>query len=136
MLPLERRLSAGCPTVLVVDDDPDARVMYSGYLRGQGWRAVTASDGRTALDKAVELMPDAIVLDLAMPRVDGWTVLKELRASSWTAHIPVVVLTARTDRRDEALQAGCNAYLAKPCTPEVLWLQLRALFAGQPAART
>jgi CheY-like chemotaxis protein len=75
------------------------------------------------------------VLDLAMPRVDGWTVLKGLRASSWTAHIPVVVLTAIDDQRDEAFQAGCNAYLVKPCPPEVVWMQLSGLFEGQPSRR-
>ena len=134
MLPLERRSSAQVPTVLVVDDDPDARVMYSGYLRTQGWRVITAADGRGAIDKAAELIPDAVVLDLAMPRVDGWTVLKQLRNSSWTAHIPIIILTALNDRRDDAFIAGCNAYLAKPCTPEVLALQLRGLFSGNPTA--
>jgi CheY-like chemotaxis protein len=107
----------------------------AAYLRWQGWRVVTAVDGRAALDKALELIPDVVVLDLAMPRVDGWTVLKGLRASSWTAHIPVVVLTAKDDQRDEAFQAGCNAYLVKPCPPEVVWMQLCGLFVGQPSRR-
>jgi CheY-like chemotaxis protein len=124
------------PTALLVDDDPDARIIYAGYLRWQGWRVVTAVDGRVALDKVKELIPEVVVLDLAMPRVDGWTVLKELRASSWTAHIPVVVLTAKDGARDEAFRAGCNAYLVKPCPPEVVWMQLCGLFAGQPVRRT
>jgi DNA-binding response OmpR family regulator len=67
------------------------------------------------------------VLDLAMPRVDGWTVLKNVRESSVTADIPVVVVSALTDARDPAFLAGCDAYLAKPCSPEVLYLQIRAL---------
>ena len=61
------------PTALLVDDDPDARIIYAGYLRWQGWRVVTAVDGRVALDKVKELIPEVVVLDLAMPRVDGWT---------------------------------------------------------------
>ena len=63
------------PTILVVDDDPDCRLIYSDYLRSQGWVIFTAGDGRAAIDKARELRPDALVLDLAMPRVDGWTVM-------------------------------------------------------------
>ena len=113
--------------MLVVDDDPDARRMYSEYLRSKGWTAFTASDGRAGLDKVNDLTPDLVVLDLAMPRVDGWTVLKQLRESSWTARIPIIVITALQDARDEALRAGCDAYLAKPCTPDVLWLQICAL---------
>jgi DNA-binding response OmpR family regulator len=96
---------------------------------------VTASDGRAAIDKAMELIPDAIVLDLAMPRVDGWTALKHLRESSWTAAIPIVVLTALTAVRDEAFKAGCDAYLVKPCDPQVLWMQLRGLFRVRPNPR-
>jgi two-component system cell cycle response regulator DivK len=115
------------PAVLVIEDDLDARRMYSDYLRTKGWSVFTAPDGRVGLDKTNELTPDALVLDLAMPRVDGWTVLKHVRGSSLTAHIPIVVVSAVPDARDEALAAGCDAYLSKPCTPEVLYLQLRAL---------
>jgi len=67
------------------------------------------------------------VLDLAMPVVDGWTVLKHVRESSLTAHIPVVVVSALSEARDDALGAGCDAYLTKPCAPDVVYLQLRAL---------
>ena len=115
------------PTVLVVDDDPDARRMYSEFLRSRGWTVFTAGDGRIGLDKISDLTPDLIVLDLAMPRVDGWTVLKQMRESSWTIHIPVVVVTALQNVRDETLRSGAAAYLTKPCTPDVLWLQICAL---------
>ena len=101
-----------------MDDDADARRIYSEYLRMKGWVVFTAANGRTGLDKAEELIPDVIVLDLAMPRVDGWTVLKHLRESSWTTNIPVVVVTASMTARDEAFQAGCDAFLLKPCPPE------------------
>lgn len=135
MPPSKRRPAGLLPTVLVVDDDTDSRVIYSEYLRAQGWLTFTAADGRSALDKVAELAPDAIVLDLAMPRVDGWTVLKQLRESSWTAAIPVVVVTASTIARDQAFQAGCDAFLLKPCPPETLLLQLRGLFRIRPTAR-
>jgi CheY-like chemotaxis protein len=135
MPPPKRRAAGLPPTILVVDDDTDSRLIYSEYLRAQGWLTFTAADGRGALDKVEELAPDAIVLDLAMPRVDGWTVLKHLRESSWTASIPVVVVTASMTARDEAFQAGCDAFLLKPCPPETLLLQLRGLFRIRPAAR-
>src|SRR5262245_28650104 len=113
--------------VLVIEDDIDARRIYSEYLRMKGWTVFTASDGRSGLDKTTELTPDLLVLDLAMPKVDGWTVLKHVRESSLTARIPIVVVSAVTDSRDEALTAGADAYLAKPCLPEILYLQIRAL---------
>src|SRR5262249_50051353 len=87
----------------------------------------TAPDGRSGLNKTTELQPDVVILDLAMPKVDGWTVLKQLRASSMTSQIPVVVVSAVTDARDEAFHAGCDAYLAKPCPPDVLHRRVCAL---------
>ena len=103
------------------------RRIHADYLRSKGWNVFTASDGRAGLNKTIELTPDLIVLDLAMPKVDGWTVLKRIRESSATAHIPVVVVSPLSDARDDAFAAGCDAYLMKPCTPEVVYLQLRAL---------
>jgi CheY-like chemotaxis protein len=130
------RVAGPAPTILVVDDDADARLIYSECLRAHGWLAFTAADGRSALDKVEELSPDAVVLDLAMPRVDGWTVLKRLRESSWTSAIPVVVLTASSTAREQAFEAGCDAFLLKPCSPDTLLLQLKGLFRIQSKART
>ena len=131
---LGRRNPADAPSVLIVDDDYDARRLYAAYLRIKGWTAFTAADGRSGIDKAMELVPSAIVLDLSMPRVDGWTVLEHLRESSWTQGIPVVVVSA-LEERDRALECGCDAYLSKPCDPEVVWLQVRALLRLQATAR-
>ena len=113
----------------------DARRMYAEHLRTHGCTTFTAADGRTGIDKTNDLCPDVVVLDLAMPRVDGWTVLKHLRESSWTENIPIVVVTAVAESRDEAFQAGCDAHLTKPCLPETLWLQIRAILRWQ-AMRT
>jgi CheY-like chemotaxis protein len=114
--------------VLVVDDDVDARRIYAEYLRSKGLTVSTAADGRKAIEKANDLKPDVVVLDLAMPRVDGWTVLKNLRGSSWTRTIPIIVVSAVTDGRDEAFYLGCDGFLTKPCPPEVVWLQILAMF--------
>lgn len=129
------RLKSEPATILVIDDDMDARRMYSEYLRVKGCIVFTASDGRSGIDKTTDLTPDVVVLDLAMPRVDGWTVLKQLRESSWTAEIPIVVVSAVSDVRDAALRAGCDAYLAKPCDPELLWLQIQAILRWQATRR-
>ncbi len=120
--------------MIVIEDDIDARRIYSNYLRSRGWMVFTAADGRSGLNKTTELTPDALVLDLVMPVVDGWTVLKHVRESSLTAHIPVVVVSALSEARDSAFVAGCDAYLAKPCPPDVVYLQLRALMRlrGEP----
>src|SRR5262245_15762405 len=64
------------PAVLVVDDDPDARGIFSEYLRAKGWVVFTAGDGRVAIEKAKDLGPDVIVMDLAMPRVDGFEAIR------------------------------------------------------------
>jgi len=133
MAPVRGRLKTEPPTVLVIDDDMDARRMYSEYLRINGCIAFTAVDGRSGIDKTNDLCPDVVVLDLAMPKVDGWTVLKHIRESSWTENIPVIVITAVGESREAAFQAGCDAYLTKPCTPETLWLQVRAILRWQVA---
>jgi two-component system, OmpR family, response regulator RpaA len=122
-------------SVLVVDDDPDTRQMYSTYLSTMNCKVYDASDGRTGLDRAVALRPDLIILDLMMPRVDGWTVLTNLRASSWTADIPIVVVSAAGEARDQALCLGADACLTKPCSPEVLWCQIKGLMRVGPHVR-
>ena len=113
--------------VLVVDDDPDARNIYSSYLRLKGFVVFTAADGRGAIDKAMTLGPDLIVMDLAMPRVDGFEAIRKIRASSWTRRIPIVAISAVALSQDMALSAGCDAYLAKPVDPEALWLQIMSM---------
>ena len=123
-------------TVLVIDDDDDDQKMYGMYLNGKRCEVYHACDGREGIDQAIELRPDLIILDLAMPRVDGWTVLTQLRTSSWTADLPIVVVTAMSDARDEALRLGADACLVKPCTPEVLWCQVRGLFRAPSHLRS
>jgi DNA-binding response OmpR family regulator len=135
-MPARRISTKDSLAVLVIDDDFDARTMYGEYLRAKHCTVFTAPDGRSGLTKINELTPDVIVLDLAMPKVDGWTVLKHVRQSSVTRNIGIVVVSALSDARDSAFYAGCDAYLMKPCAPEVLYLQIRALSRFQAEART
>jgi two-component system, cell cycle response regulator DivK len=105
--------------VLVVDDAPDTRYIYSRYFQFHGAQVRTASDGLEALQSVQNHPPDAIVLDLAMPRVTGWDVIRDLKANAATRAIPIVVLSGH-DARDSALEAGAESYVEKPCTPQDL----------------
>ena len=120
------------PVVLVVDDDFEARSIFSFYLRAVGCTVFVASDGRSALEKADELAPDVIVMDLAMPRLDGWEAIRRLRQSSWTREIPIIAVSGVPLSRATAFEAGCDVYLTKPCEPQVLWTQIRNLLQLPP----
>ncbi len=113
--------------ILIADDEADARIIYSQYLRAMGCKVFTAVDGRSAVTKATTLAPDAIVMDLAMPHVDGFEAIRRLRDSSWTRRVPIIAISAVPLTQETAFRAGCDAYLAKPCDPEVLWLQVQSI---------
>lgn len=101
--------------------------MYSAYLEHEGCTVRTASDGRRAIDQANLRKPDVIVMDLVMPRFDGWTASKWLKGTPSTAHIPIIALSALPTAREEARAVGCDAFLAKPCLLAMLWWEIRAL---------
>ena len=115
--------------VLVADDDPDIRELVALRLQRAGYRVETASDGLEAFDRAVELRPDLIVLDVSMPGADGFETSRRLRADPRTAHVPVIFLTART--RDEDVLTGYarggDGYVTKPFDPQELLARVDAL---------
>jgi CheY-like chemotaxis protein len=113
--------------VLVADDDRDCRTIFGTYLRALGCEVFTAKDGRAALDKTSSVWPDIIVMDLAMPRLSGWEAIRRLHASRWTRWIPIIAVSAVPISRETAFEAGCDAYLSKPCDPQVLWSQIRSM---------
>jgi two-component system cell cycle response regulator DivK len=119
--------------VLVVDDYEDTRELYGEYLRFAGYDAVTAADGSTALEYARQQKWDVIVLDIALPRLDGLTVLRHLRSDASTRDVPVIVLSAsvREHVRAEALATGANLFLPKPCAPDELEGAIRKFAAGR-----
>ena len=100
-------------TVLVIDDDPNALDLLGRTLQGAGLHVVTASDGREALNLARTLQPSAITLDVLMPGMDGWSVLRELKADPLTREIPVVMVTM-TDDREHGAALGATDFLTKP----------------------
>ena len=121
--------SSECLVVLVVDDHDGARMMLAEYLElAAGFRVLTAEDGRQAIDVTRRLRPGVIVMDLAMPVMDGVTAIRALRADPETRGIPIVVLTA-FEPRDEAvrraLEVGCAEVLTKPVDVHLLERCLR-----------
>jgi len=102
--------------VLVADDDPDILDLLTLNLECHGYQVHQASDGQQARDMAVELIPDLIVLDVMMPKLDGLEVLAELKAHAETRDIPVVMLTAKASDSDvwQGWQAGADYYITKP----------------------
>jgi len=123
------------PLVLVVDDYQDAREMYAEYLSFSGFRVAEAANGIEALEKAFELRPDVILMDLSLPGLDGWAATRQLKTDERTRDIPVVALTghALAGASDGARQAGCDAFVTKPCLPDELVLEVkRVLDRSQP----
>jgi CheY-like chemotaxis protein len=114
-----------------VDDAAEAREMYGLYLVHVGLRVEHAGDGDHALWKVVWLKPDLVVMDLAMPVLDGWEATYEMKTHARTKHIPVIALTGRVlpDDLQRAHDAGADAVLTKPCTPEALFVVVRQLLA-------
>lgn len=126
------------PCVLLVDDYPDAREMYSEYLRFSGFDVVEAGNGMEAIERAIEHTPDIILMDLSLPVMDGWEATRRLKSDPRTASIPVVALTghALAGISEGALKAGCDAFVTKPCLPEELVREIRRVLDGGPASTT
>jgi two-component system, OmpR family, response regulator MprA len=115
------------PAVLVVDDDPSIRRMLARTLGAEGFSVDTVGDGGSALAAIERRMPDAVVLDVMMPGLDGLAVCRRLRAAG--LEVPVLLLTARDGvaERVAGLDAGADDYVPKPVAPEELAARLRAL---------
>lgn len=126
------------PLVLVVDDSPDARAVYSEYLEYVGFRVITAADGEQAVTAATAEWPAIIIMDLAMPKVDGWEAIRRLRADPLTAEIPIVALSAYAfgDAQLRARDLGADLCLTKPCLPSQVALVCRAMMSNSSRAFT
>ena len=113
-------------TILVVDDDPHIIELAALYLEQEGYRVISAADGRAALDRARADSPALIVLDLMLPEIDGWEVCRRVRADS---DLPILMLTARDDDIDKivGLELGADDYLTKPFNPRELVARVKAI---------
>ena len=104
------------PTIMVVDDSLTVRKITSRLLAKEGYQVVTAKDGVDALQHLQEILPDVMLVDIEMPRMDGFELTKNVRSDPQTAHIPIIMITSRTaeKHRNYAKELGVNAYLGKP----------------------
>jgi DNA-binding response OmpR family regulator len=110
------------PLVLVADDDPDILGLVRLRLERDGYEVVSASDGEAALDLALARVPDVALLDVMMPRLDGYELTRRLRAHGPTTAIPIILLTARVQEPDveRGYEAGADDYITKPFSPQAL----------------
>jgi len=117
------------PRILVVDDVPDNIDILQMRLESQGYEVVTAVDGVEALEKTRELLPDLVLLDVMMPRLDGIETVKQLKADASLPFIPVILVTAKSDTKDvvAGLENGGDDYLTKPVDHAALMARLRAM---------
>jgi DNA-binding response OmpR family regulator len=121
-------------TILAVDDNPAALMLIRCALGAEGYTVVTAADGHEALRKAREQQPDLVVLDLMMPGIDGYEVCRRLRTDPVTAHMPVLILSAKSQSSDQKMGFGVGAddYLTKPVLPSELVNRIESLlFFGE-----
>jgi CheY-like chemotaxis protein len=120
---------SGRGTVLLIDDDPTARDLIATYLTDEGFAVETAGSGVDGLRRARELRPAAIILDIVMPDIDGWTVLAALKGEPRLADIPVVIVTI-VDEQRRGIAMGATGYLTKPIDRERLIAILSRLRAA------
>ena len=125
------------PVILLAEDFEDARELYRDYLEFSGFTVETATNGREAVDRAIELKPDLILMDASMPVLDGWQATRELKAHPETKDIPVLALTAHAfdDARQQARAVGCDGFVTKPCLPDDLVAKVRATLDPNGARR-
>ena len=122
--------------ILVVDDEDDILHFLEMVLKEKGYQVTTASGGHEALTRAQIDKPDLVLLDIMMPQMDGWEVLKLLRVDDDTRRIPVAMLSARTEAKDrvQGLQEGAIDYICKPFSLTELLGKIEAIFAQVPRA--
>jgi DNA-binding response OmpR family regulator len=121
------------PRVLLVDDDAAVRSAVSGALAGEGYDVACLGDAEEALREVLAAPPAVVLLDVTMPRLDGWELCEILRRQSQTREVPVLFLTGRSDVRDRitAMQVGGSDFISKPFHARDLRAKVRALVDGQ-----
>ena len=117
------------PTILVADDEEDLRELVSYRLSRSGYEVVEAVDGQEAFELATERTPDLMVLDVMMPRLDGYELTRRVREQDSLRSVPVILLTARSQETDvsRGFDVGADDYLKKPFNPDELVARVRAV---------
>ena len=121
-------------TLLVVDDEPEIVKLVTKIFEARGATVLSCSDGQQALDKVPAAMPEIVLLDIDLPKVDGWEVCKQLKSNELTRRIPIVMMTAAhvtTDEAEKGLGLGADDYIQKPFLREVLVHNIERLLAAR-----
>ena len=113
-------------TILICDDEPALRELVRASL-DDGYRFAEASDGLVALELAREIEPDAVILDLMLPRLGGLEVLAQLQADARLSRVPVLVITAWNETREDVLAAGAAEFVTKPFDPDLFRTAVKEL---------
>jgi two-component system phosphate regulon response regulator PhoB len=116
-------------SILIIDDEKDLIELVRYNLEKEGYRLTSACDGESGLAAAVQTMPDIVIVDLMLPGIDGLEVCRRLRSESRTAHIPILMLTAKSTEADRivGLELGADDYVTKPFSPRELAARIKAL---------
>jgi CheY-like chemotaxis protein len=119
---------AGNSTILVIEDYTDSRTLLSSLLRAKGYKVVEARDGKEGLLQANRITPDLILMDLAMPEMDGVEATRRLRQRNTLSRTPIFAISAyaTADVKDDAIAAGCAEVFAKPLDIESLLVRIKA----------
>lgn len=125
-------------TILLIEDEEDVSDLIRYHLKKAKFRVLSASDGAEGVQTAIEERPDAVVLDIMMPRLNGFEVAKKLKADPRTAPIPIIFLSAKgeAESRIKGLEIGADDYLAKPFSPRELVLRIQTLLRRTRATVT
>src|SRR6185436_3855163 len=120
------------PLVLLVEDQSDLRRLYAEQLTLSGFDVIEAGDGAEAIAHSTDRVPDVVLMDLSLPRVDGWEATRRLKGDGRTSHIPVVALTAHDGAGElqRATDAGCDWFVPKPCPPAALIVEVRRVLSS------
>jgi DNA-binding response OmpR family regulator len=119
----------GQPLILIADDDPDILALVAFRLERAGYEVVQARNGEEAIQVALARRPDLAVIDVMMPRVDGYEATRQLRQHEETSRMPIILLTARVQEEDIArgFDAGADDYVKKPFSPQELGSRVQAV---------
>ena len=127
------------PLVLLVEDDRDGRLLFAEWLLSGGFRVEQAHNGLQALERARDLLPDAILTDLNIPGIDGYELTRRLKGDPRTSSIPVLAVTGYAPFSQDparAERAGCDVILTKPCDPDEVCRTLTALITEARGRRS
>jgi CheY-like chemotaxis protein len=123
--------------VLYIEDNEQNFYLVNVLLKTQDFRVHWAQDGREGIDKAVQLRPDLILLDIQLPVMDGYEVARNLRRNPELSKVPIIAVTsyAMAGDREKALESGCDGYIEKPIDPDTFLAQVNKYLPGINTAR-